>query len=56
MPAISNWQDLPCAQIWAVDFEYYPGRGLGNGGKVGDAITPLCVVAIEMRTNQVVSL
>jgi hypothetical protein len=56
MPTISNWQDLPFSQIWAVDFEYYPGRGLGNGSNAGDAITPLCVTAIEMRTNRVVSL
>ncbi len=42
--------DLPHPEIWAEDTEYYPGRGLGNGGVEGDSITPLCRVAIELRT------
>jgi hypothetical protein len=40
--------DLPHPEIWAEDTEYYPGRGLGNGGVEGDPITPLCRVAIEL--------
>ena len=51
---ISDWRDLPFREIWCVDFEYYPGRGLNNGGREGDAVTPLCLVAIEMRTGRVV--
>jgi DNA polymerase-1 len=54
MPVISNWRDLPFEQIWAVDFEYFPGPGLANGGRDGDPITPLCLVAIEMRTGRVI--
>ena len=45
--AYSGWRDLPYREIWVVDSEYYPGRGLANGGRDGDAPTPLCVVAIE---------
>jgi DNA polymerase-1 len=51
---ISSWQELPHEEIWAVDFEYYPGPGLANGGVEGDAVTPLCLVAIEMRTGRVI--
>jgi DNA polymerase family A len=54
MPAISSWQELPFQEIWVVDTEYYPGTGLANGGREGDAITPLCLVALEMRTGRVV--
>jgi DNA polymerase-1 len=39
-----------------VDTEFYPGRGLNNGGREGDAPTPLCLVAREMRSNRVVRL
>ena len=46
--------DLPYSEIWAEDDEYYPGRGLGNGGVEGDPITPLCRVAIELRTGRIV--
>jgi DNA polymerase I len=52
----SDWRELPFREIWCVDFEYYPGRGLANGGREGDAITPLCAVAIEMRTGRIVRL
>jgi DNA polymerase family A len=45
--------DLP-HELWVVDFEYYPGPGLANGGRDGDAITPLCLVALEMRTGRIV--
>jgi DNA polymerase-1 len=54
MPISNNWQELPHEEIWAVDFEYYPGPGLANGGREGDPITPLCLVAIEMRTGRVI--
>ena len=54
MPAISNWQELPFQEIWVVDTEFYPGAGLANGGREGDAVTPLCLVALEMRTGRVV--
>ncbi len=50
----SSWQQLPHEQLWATDFEYYPGPGLANGGREGDKATPLCLVAIEMRSGQVV--
>jgi DNA polymerase-1 len=51
MPKICDW---PHEEIWAVDFEYYPGPGLSNGGREGDRPTPLCLVAIEMRTGRVI--
>jgi DNA polymerase I len=52
--SISDWRELPYGEIWAVDYEYYPGPGRANGGRDGDAITPLCFVAIEMRSGRVV--
>jgi hypothetical protein len=54
MTAISNWHDLPHEQIWIVDTEFYPGAGLANGGREGDASTPLCLVAHELRTGRIV--
>jgi hypothetical protein len=51
---ISDWRDLPYDEIWIVDSEFYPGSGLANGGRAGDAATPLCVVALELRSNRVV--
>jgi DNA polymerase-1 len=54
MPAISDWRQLPFQEIWVVDTEYYPGTGLANGGREGDAITPLCLTAFEMRTGRVI--
>src|SRR5215813_10831574 len=56
MAAISSWRELPFAELWAVDTEYYPGPGLANGGRNGDAITPLCLVALEMRSGRLVRL
>jgi DNA polymerase family A len=50
---ISSWRDLPHGEIWAVDFEFYPGPGKANGGGEGDPATPLCLVAFEMRTGRV---
>jgi hypothetical protein len=49
---IFSWQELPFREIWIVDFEYYPGRGLANGGREGDAVTPLCLGAYEMRSSR----
>jgi DNA polymerase I len=56
MAACRDWRDLPFREIWVVDSEYYPGAGKANGGRDGDAITPLCVVAHEMRSGRVVRL
>jgi hypothetical protein len=57
MATISDdWRDLPFPEIWAIDAEFYPGRGLANGGRHGDPNTPLCLVAIEMRSGRVVRL
>jgi hypothetical protein len=56
MTACHNWRELPFREIWVVDTEYYPGAGKANGGRDGDAITPLCVVAHEMRSGRVVRL
>ena len=49
-----DWHDLPFREIWCVDFEYYPGTGTANGGREGDAITPLCLVALELRTGRII--
>jgi hypothetical protein len=51
-----DWRDLPFREIWCVDFEFYPGPGLANGGVNGDPVTPLCCVALEMRTGRIVRL
>jgi DNA polymerase-1 len=51
---VSNWRNLPHEQIWCLDFEFYPGPGLSNGGRAGDAITPLCLVATELRSGRTV--
>jgi DNA polymerase-1 len=56
MPVISDWRDLPFPEIWCVDFEFYPGAGLANGGRDGDKATPLCLVALEMRSGRIVRL
>ena len=47
---------LPFSEVWCTDFEYYSGRGLTNGGVDGDPITPLCVVAHEVRTGRTIRL
>jgi hypothetical protein len=54
MTPIYDWRDLPFAEIWVGDAEYYPGSGLNNGGVKGDPITPLCFVAHEMRSGRTV--
>jgi DNA polymerase-1 len=51
---VSDWRGLPFRELWVVDTEYYPGRGLINGGREGDRITPLCLVALEMRTGRII--
>jgi DNA polymerase family A len=53
---MNDWRDLPFPEIWAVDTEYYPGSGLANGGRDGDPITPLCLVALEMRSGRLIRL
>jgi len=53
---ISDWRDLPFRELWIIDTEFYPGPGLGNGGVEGDPITPLCLVAREMRSGRTVCL
>jgi DNA polymerase I len=53
--ALSEWCNrLPFEEVWVVDTEFYPGRGLANGGRDGDATTPLCLVALELRSGRVV--
>jgi DNA polymerase I len=56
MTICRDWRELPFREIWCVDTEYYPGAGRDNGGRDGDAITPLCLVAYEMRTGRTVRL
>jgi hypothetical protein len=55
-PVISDWQKLPFREVWVVDTEFYPGAGLANGGREGDPATPLCLVALEMRSGRLVRL
>jgi DNA polymerase family A len=52
--AISDWRALPFEELWVVDTEFYPGAGLANGGRPGDKATPLCLVALEMRTGRII--
>jgi DNA polymerase family A len=47
---------LPFSEVWCIDFEYYPGRGLASGGVDGDPVTPLCLVAYEVRSGRTVRL
>ena len=56
MMTSSNWSDRLAREVWVVDTEFYPGRGLANGGREGDPPTPLCVVAMELRSGRVVEL
>src|SRR5262249_10257793 len=56
MTAYRDWRDLPFPEIWCVDTEYYAGPGKANGGRDGDLITPLCLVAYEMRSGRTVRL
>jgi hypothetical protein len=51
-----DWRDLPFREIWAIDTEFYPGSGLANGGVNGDPLTPLCLVALELRSARLVRL
>jgi len=50
------WHELPYREVWLVDTEFYPGLGLANGGKEGDAATPLCLAAREMRSGRTIRL
>jgi len=56
MTACRDWRELPFREIWCVDTEFYPGPGRANGGRDGDAIAPLCLVAYEMRSGRTVRL
>jgi hypothetical protein len=56
MMPMNDWRDLPFRQIWVVDTEFYPGPGLANGGRDGDPSTPLCLVALEMRSGRLIRL
>jgi hypothetical protein len=56
MAPISDWRQLPFREIWVVDTEFYPGPGKANGGVEGDPLTPLCLVALEMRSGRFVRL
>jgi len=53
---IFDWRDLPFREIWCVDTEFYPGAGLANCAVAGDAMTPLCLVALEMRSGRLIRL
>jgi DNA polymerase-1 len=53
---VETWADLPFSELWCIDFEYYPGRGLKNGGVDGDPVTPLCLVAHEVRSGRTIRL
>jgi hypothetical protein len=53
---IFDWHDLPFHEIWCVDTEFFPGVGLANGAVHGDAMTPLCLVALEMRSGRLIRL
>jgi hypothetical protein len=55
LPTCSDWHELPHREIWCLDTEFYPGAGLAHGGRDGDLITPLCLVAHEMRSGRTVS-
>src|SRR5262245_6198297 len=56
MTPISDWRQLPFREIWIVDTEFYPGLGSANGGVEGDPLTPLCLVALEMRSGRSIRL
>jgi hypothetical protein len=54
--SICDWRELPFREVWIVDTEFYPGPGLSNGGVEGDLLTPLCLVALELRSGRLVRL
>ena len=56
MTVYHDWRELPFRELWVVDTEFYPGVGLANGGVEGDAATPLCLVAYEMRSGRTIRL
>jgi len=53
---MTTFEDLPFGKIWCVDTEFYPGAGLAHGGRRGDPVSPLCLVAIEARSGQTIRL
>jgi DNA polymerase I len=57
MEARTDWlAALPFSEVWCIDFEYYPGRGLANGGVDGDPVTPHCFFGYEVRSGRTVRL
>jgi hypothetical protein len=56
MTVFRDWRELPYREIWIVDTEFYPERGKANGGRDGDPITPLCLVAYELRSGRAIKL
>jgi hypothetical protein len=56
MTMVFDWRQLPFREIWVVDTEFYPGPGFANGGVAGDPVTPLCLVALEMRSGRLIRL
>jgi hypothetical protein len=53
-PSCNDWRELSYGEIWIADTEFCPGRGLANGGRNGDPITPVCVVALELRSGRII--
>ena len=56
MAPIFDWRDLPYREIRCIDTEFYPGRGLANGGRAGDPVTPLCLCCRELRSGRTLRL
>jgi hypothetical protein len=56
-PRDGDWLDrLPFREIWVMDGEWYPGRGLASGGVNGDRATPRCLCAYEVRSRRLIRL
>jgi hypothetical protein len=57
MTSTPDWLDrLPFREIIVADGEWYPGRGLANGGVNGDRATPYCFCAYELRSRRLIKL
>jgi hypothetical protein len=35
LASVTHWRELPFKYVWVIDSEFYPGRGLNNGGRGG---------------------
>lgn len=53
---IYDWCSLPFREIWCIDTEFFPGKGLANGGRAGDPISPLCLCGRELKTRRTIRL